>query len=167
MRAGAGDGACGLGRKQGVRRIMPAREDSPDIAAGGNHDPALGDLGLDSQGFVRCTCVRGKHRPVRNGCGACGSREENRCVQVVRMRTGERGRFPYRCWRPGVGRPEAVVPKIHGVHKREIGLQRWTRGPGVGRGAGEVGVRGRVRRGGSAEAGKGEMSARETKRRSG
>jgi hypothetical protein len=109
-------GACGPGRKQGVRRIMPARDDSPDIAAGGNHDPALGDLGLDSQGFTRCTCARGKDHPVRNGHGACGSREESRCVQVVRMR------FPYCCWRPGVCRPEAVVPKIHEVHKRETAI---------------------------------------------
>ncbi|KAJ7870238.1 hypothetical protein B0H13DRAFT_2280654 [Mycena leptocephala] len=88
-----GDGARDPGRKRGICRIMPARGDSPDIAAGGNHDPALGDLGLDSQGF---TCARGKHRPVRNGRGACGSREESR--------------------------PEAVVPKIREVHKRETAV---------------------------------------------
>jgi hypothetical protein len=84
-------------------------------------------------------------------------------VQIVRMRTGEQGRFPYCCWRPGVRRPEAVVPKIHEVHKRETAVSPffsraagWAKGAGVGRGAGEVGVRGKVRRGGSTEAGKGD-----------
>ncbi|KAJ7870236.1 hypothetical protein B0H13DRAFT_1046975 [Mycena leptocephala] len=94
------------------------RNESQRPVRGGDGDPVLGDLGLDSQGFTSCTSARGTHRPVRNGRGACGSREESRCA----MRTGEQGRFPYCCWHPGVCRPEAVVPKIYEVHKRETAI---------------------------------------------